>query len=255
MWVLDIVKDIYSDLDIIVRSLFRSIQGEKRDSRCADIWRHGFLMQKDVVSVSGCRRLKDEIDILLSDPSVKIWQDSLKSDNRIYGLDSVTDKVDQNIDIPAIKSLGEQYLGKKIVDYFVLGARLQAKSGSRGSGGGWHRDSPFSHQFKAIIYLNNVQETSGPFEYIVGSHKSLNKWQYFSVKRLAQTRYGDSEIDYNAKHEIETFVAPLGSAIFVDTRGAHRGKPIQSGNRYAITFYFYTNPIPEHVKSQLQEPK
>lgn len=247
----DLLKDVFSDLDIRARSTMHRLWVKSEDSRRTSIWNHGFSLEKEFVSMSSCFLLKEEIDMLLSNPSIKVWRDDFNSDNRIYGFESVSKWLKKSVDISQIMTLGEQYLGKKITEYFVLGARLEAKAGNPGSGGGWHRDSAFSHQYKAIIYLDNVEPSNGPFEYITGSHRNLSKWFSFPNTRLNQTRYHENEIGNKAKRLAVSITAPIGSVIFVDTRGVHRGKPIKTGKRYALTFYFYTHKIPGHIKSQL----
>ena len=39
-----------------------------------------------------------------------------------------------------------------------------------GSGGGWHRDNTILKYPKAMIYLSDVNDSNGCFEYIKGTH-------------------------------------------------------------------------------------
>ena len=56
----------------------------------------------------------------------------------------------------------------------VLAARLDYKPNNKGSGDGWHMDSPFSNQFKAMCYLSDVRSVNGPFQILKGSHKTIS---------------------------------------------------------------------------------
>ena len=81
--------------------------------------------------------------------------------------------------------------------YFTLAGHLKFESNNLGSGGGWHRDSPFTNQIKTIVYLTDVSSNNGPFEYLVGSHKRSfyaklkNRWAI----ELNRMRFTNQEID------------------------------------------------------------
>ena len=165
---------------------------------------------------------------------------------------SLNEAIGKKIDSRRIFDLAESYLGKRITHYFVLGARLDCAGGNKGSGGGWHRDSAFSHQFKAIIYLTDTDANSGPFQYLRGSHTSISKIKFFGFgETQSKTRYSDSEMVDLLKY-CEEFNAPKGTAIFADTRGVHRGKPIFLGRRYALTYYLWTKSPPSDFGELLQ---
>src|SRR5947208_506487 len=52
----------------------------------------------------------------------------------------------------------------------ILAKVIDAIPENNGSGDGWHRDG-HSFQFKSILYLSDVNDTNGPFEFLPGSHK------------------------------------------------------------------------------------
>ncbi|MDB4834951.1 phytanoyl-CoA dioxygenase family protein [Cyclobacteriaceae bacterium] len=127
--------------------------------------------------------------------------------------------------------------------HFLLLGWMTSGEGNLGSGSGWHRDSPFAHQFKTLMYLTDVNSENGPFEYIKGSHtyKRCKSVSEFLGKRLSDKRFSEEEINSLIQKSvvlpITECIAEAGSLVVVDTRGLHRGKPMMSGQRKAITRY------------------
>lgn len=166
------------------------------------------------------------------------------SDRRIYKVDNYT----SIFEIDKLNSLAYN-LYKKFSflasdNKFTLLGHITNSENNLGSGGGWHRDSPFVHQFKSIMYLTDVGTNNGPFQYIPGSHKFSSILSYSRSLNcpLSQYRFKEDEISIileNCKNfNIVDFTGEKGTVLFVDTRGLHRGKPIIDGNRIAITRYF-----------------
>ena len=129
--------------------------------------------------------------------------------------------------------------------FFYLLGKIESSNKNLGSGSGWHRDSPITNQFKTILYLSNVNDSNGPFEYIKGSHtydKMLKVNQHLN-KALNKRRFSDEEIELLVKDNVvlkpERFLAPQGTLIFVNTRGIHRGAPLKEEKRYALTRYHF----------------
>jgi hypothetical protein len=87
----------------------------------------------------------------------------------------------------------------------------------------WHRDPEDEHLVKVFVYFSDVDEGSGPFEYVCGS--------------TTGSRYGDlcpwgKEGNYPPPGAVEAATAPehrvaltgpAGTMIFCDTGGIHRG--------------------------------
>ena len=124
----------------------------------------------------------------------------------------------------------------------TLAAKVVAKPKNLGSGGGWHRDSMYEKQIKAISYLSDVDGDNGPFQYVVGSHSKgsvLRTLDLHHGPNLKRFRADDLERWCESNQErVETIVGSAGDVILVDTRGLHRGMPIISGTRYALTNYY-----------------
>lgn len=116
----------------------------------------------------------------------------------------------------------------------IMGAHLTSTPDSIGSGEGWHRDSWFG-QKKIIIYLNDVTNKNGPFQYIPGT--SQLKYKLLRVAEGKSDRIADNEINAN---KIVTLTGKAGTSYLFDGTMVHRGKPPVGGERFAVTAYLYS---------------
>jgi ectoine hydroxylase-related dioxygenase (phytanoyl-CoA dioxygenase family) len=88
----------------------------------------------------------------------------------------------------------------------------------------WHRDFNDRKLVKAFLYLVDVDETMGPFEYVPGSagdgpYAGLWPWEPLGRNYPSQDEFAERVPDAS----IRTFTAPYGTLIFCDTSGFHRG--------------------------------
>ncbi|MCA1993414.1 MAG: 2OG-Fe(II) oxygenase, partial [Coleofasciculus sp. S288] len=107
----------------------------------------------------------------------------------------------------------------------------------------WHIDREDRQVVKIIVYLNDVSEDGGPFQYIPKSLTAI------AVRSLAY-KYG-----YVHDKPVEMVIPPsewksctgtAGTVIFADTGSIfHRGKKPVESDRFAI-FFDYTSRQPKH---------
>lgn len=111
----------------------------------------------------------------------------------------------------------------------------------RNSGAGWHRDN-HDCQFKAIMYLTDVDTSNGNFQWITNSSKRHIGKPEPRTKGY-DTRFFDSTIEKiikeNENCKLINVTGKKGTIIFADTTYIHRGNIIRSGARRAITQYFF----------------
>lgn len=98
---------------------------------------------------------------------------------------------------PKLTQIGESYTNCELINSHTLGAKLVPKDNNLGSGEGWHRDSVYRIQYKSIVYLTDVNENNGPFEYILGSHKISTIYNSILVNKFNahQNRIEESQIE------------------------------------------------------------
>ena len=117
----------------------------------------------------------------------------LGGDTRFYKFESVSNCAKIFSKDEFLLSIGEEYFGKKLSTHFVLAGKLEFSEATKASsGGGWHRDSD-GLQFKAMLYLNDVSSSNGPFLFVPNSKKIDAKRQpikklnsvFFYIKRCS----------------------------------------------------------------------
>lgn len=210
----------------------------------------GYKVYPGFLSDEELKEYQLRFDELYSDHRIPVVE--VGSDRRIFGVE----RFRSNFMLESHKLFVEKV--NKDVKYladnthFILAGYIEMKVGELGSGGGWHRDSCFTNQFKTIIYLSDVGKDNGAFEYLRGSHKRESFG--FVSKAMAdykfdQNRFSDNEIK-NIVATCETLCldrieGKAGDMILVNTRGIHRGSPLISGSRKAITSYSFRNRVPE----------
>jgi hypothetical protein len=210
-----------------------------------DIQEKGYHVIEGFLSRPECEALIGKADDFIGNNEDKLKIESNGYDKRIYAIDKHT----ADFTIPAIDAISEKIFTRfsfiQESSHFMLLNRITGGPDNLGSGSGWHRDSPFSHQFKTILYLNDVAD-NGPFQFVEGTHRynSVRKVGKILGKPLNARRFTETEIGAMIKSgelpEPTRFTAPAGSLIIADTRGLHRGSPLLEGVRYALTRYHFS---------------
>lgn len=184
----------------------------------------------DVLPQQVCRDLVEKIDTIVDDPShPRVWRDDVASDSRILGFEHEMGELIRFFDVERRIRAVDAYTGRKTRSWFLMANRVVPKENNLGSGGGMHRDSPFSHQVKCIWYLVDVTDENGPFQYVPGTNFNLIKTR--DLYPLGQSRFD------NVENELIEVHAKAGSLLVCDTKCIHGGKPIQNKARYAVTLY------------------
>ncbi len=84
----------------------------------------------------------------------------------------------------------------------------------------WHRDPGDKKIIKMFVYLNNVDETAGPFIYVLKSQYG-GKWRHLFPQRLPNGVYPNAKkLETQIPNtEIKVCTAKAGTVIFADTTG------------------------------------
>ncbi|GAK94366.1 hypothetical protein JCM19298_1494 [Nonlabens ulvanivorans] len=207
----------------------------------------GFHYIPDFIIDEELKLIKDVVvDLYSNDDLVKIESNGF--DKRIYGADERA-----NFAVPKLNDKSNPLYSKFSFTsnpfHFLLLGWITSGKGNLGSGGGWHRDSPFAHQFKTILYLTDVTEDNGPFQFVEGSNNWRNNLSVAKAlgKSLSDYRFTNDDIELLVKKgvikEPQTFTSKAGGLIIADTRGLHRGKPIEVGERLAVTRYHFHKDV------------
>jgi len=196
---------------------------------------HGFKVVKNALKKEECLALQSKIDHLIEDEQYD-WTDA--SDFRIYQAQQYAELAILNTAFKNADNLAKLFHGSEY-HYTDLIARIKYKHGNKGSGGGWHKDSPYP-QFKSIIYLSDATESNGVFQIIPGSQKFFSNLKTSMKLKKApfDKRYSETEVSL-LNIDTLSIVGSAGDQIFVNTNSIHRGKPLKNGMRYAVTRYYF----------------
>jgi hypothetical protein len=101
----------------------------------------------------------------------------------------------------------------------------------------WHFDMDRPRWLKVFVYLTDVGPDSGPHCFVEGSHRNGGiPWR---LRRRGYARLDDAEVDAAyPKSRQRVFVAPRGTLVVEDTRGLHKGLPVQRGERLMFQTQF-----------------
>lgn len=115
--------------------------------------------------------------------------------------------------------------------------------------GRWHIDS-FRRQYKIFLFLSDVTEASGPFEFIPGTQKMRFKLSmaaqgmYFRAGDMVSGTRGYSKLKEPLIEKVLMekpglpAICNAGTIMVVDTSAIHRARPCFEGTRYALTAYY-----------------
>jgi hypothetical protein len=100
----------------------------------------------------------------------------------------------------------------------------------------WHRDFNDRHLLKAFIYLVDVDEQTGPFEYVPRSAPGGELDALWPWRPLGENYPPQDELAERIADRAVTFTAPKGTIIFCNTSGFHRGGFATGKPRVLATF-------------------
>ena len=100
----------------------------------------------------------------------------------------------------------------------------------------WHRDFNDRHLLKAFVYLVDVDEQTGPFEYVPRSAPGGELDQLWPWRPLGENYPPEDEFAERVDGRSVTFTAPKGTIIFCNTSGFHRGGFATRNPRVLATF-------------------
>lgn len=240
--------------------LARSTSYENAIKRLNDT---GILVIENFFNDDDCNNAIKLIDKAAIKYKKNIQTDRNNSDKRIFGINRINiDNYFNRNEVNSVKKFHESILINDITKIFytedfcgfVMGARMDYSKNNLGSGGGWHRDSVHKKQIKSILYLTDVTESHGPFQYLEKSHLPDNIFAdtfqfnlYYNKNRFTNDEIRTIQI--HKKYKLSTLTAKKGTLILADTRGLHRGMPIKSGVRYSLTNYFFSgNKTADHIE-------
>jgi hypothetical protein len=103
----------------------------------------------------------------------------------------------------------------------------------------WHRDYNDQHLVKVFVYLCDVDEHTGPLEYVPGSAREgpyVNEWPWKPLSELYPTQ---DELKRRVPNSaVRTLVGSEATMIFCNTSGFHRGGHVTEKPRKLWVFHY-----------------
>ncbi|MGH8002592.1 MAG: phytanoyl-CoA dioxygenase family protein, partial [Brasilonema sp.] len=111
----------------------------------------------------------------------------------------------------------------------------------------WHKDSEDRRMVKIIIYLSDVEEKHGPFEYVPVSSTPLHSLNYYRIYyKLWQSGYlgiTDEQLkEVIPEHKWKSCPGPAGTVIFTDPKIALHHGTLRTEDRSALFYVYTANP-------------
>lgn len=136
---------------------------------------------------------------------------------------------------PSLLAVAQSYLkSKPILDLMAMWWSAPFdKKGAAEAAQMYHFDLDRLKFLKFFFYLTDVDVNTGPFCYVKNSHKKL-------PKAICQDRrLTDEEVQQHFTQEnMLELIGKKGSIMAVDTRGLHKGKPLNNGERLIFQLEF-----------------
>jgi hypothetical protein len=139
-----------------------------------------------------------------------------------------------------ILSIIRTYIGLPIA-YRGLTVRRDVVGGPQTETRMWHRDDEDNRIVKIIVYLNDVGDDGGPFEYIPHD-QSPATWR---IPDVSSSRVTDTEMERMVpKNRYRACTGSRGTVVIVDTcRVFHKGGVAAAQDRHTL-FYCYNSQSP-----------
>jgi hypothetical protein len=144
---------------------------------------------------------------------------------------------------PRLLQLVESYLGLPVA-YDGVSCLLSIANGAEYGARAWHRDREDRRMIKVCVYLNDVDEEGGPFQFL---KPDCNDRVCETIQQRYKSIYKqemNSFFSDNRDNDRVSCVGSAGTVIFADTASFyHRGKPPIQKHRTAVFFsYFSRSP-------------
>jgi hypothetical protein len=104
----------------------------------------------------------------------------------------------------------------------------------------WHRDPEDKQILKVFIYLNDVTDKNGAFEYVKGSHHEGKYGNVFPFNKKLYNNYTEETAlkELIPEQDFVTNEGLKGTIIICDTNGFHRGGYCKIGERWMMTYMY-----------------
>lgn len=204
------------------------------DSVVNEIKKKGFYILRNYKSKEFCNSILKQVNTYKNIP----YNEGEGGDLRVTRFENYSKEAMEFLNDSLFLSVGSKIIGHKVdnkTKRCQLGV-LNYKKGAN-SGGGWHVDN-HKIQYKAMIYLTDVNKNNGPFAMLYPNLKSTDYPPDASDPARNNMRFHD-QIAIDHKDKIQILTGKAGDVILFQSNNIHRGTNIKEGTRITLTNYYY----------------
>ncbi len=228
-----------------MRPLKTDLTEEQKDCLAA-LRRDGFAVMKNYWRREKALKVRDHLEAYLlagrsrdyeNGAYLRFWDEREYDQGvrRIYHVERLVEELkDFRYDEHILGIVGAYYG----VPFYSGVLVYQHNTRSNGNTRYYHVDA-FSREFKAMMYLDDVDEGNGPLVYLRGTHRShfvrLRK-QVLGNAIGSPTSFYGRDLKSVLGREVKVF-GPAGTLILTDVRGFHRGSPQIGRSRSVLVNY------------------
>ena len=240
---------VRSDLTDFAKGVLRG-SGVRLDEREATVVRNvrrdGFAVVEGYWSRERALAMRDQLEAFLADGESKdypegaylrFWDDRSYDQGvrRLYHVERVVPELVDFRNDPFVMKVVHAYYRRPFHSNVLV---YQHNTRSNHATRYYHVDA-FQREFKAFLYLDDVDESKGPFTYLRGTHRShlmrLRK-QIAGNEEGSPTSFYDEDLGRKLRQETK-LLGSAGTLILADVRGLHRGSPQLGDSRSALVNY------------------
>lgn len=161
---------------------------------------------------------------------------------------------------PVILDIAQEYLGAlPVFDFVAMWWHVKSDSPDKEAAQYFHFDMDRLRWIKFFFYITDVNKDSGPHMFVPKSHR--DGALPFKLRSKGYTRLSDEEVTQYFHHDTwKEFTGQSGTMIVEDTRGLHKGKHVNHGDRLVFQIQYtsslFGNKIPKmNLSRKILSPK
>jgi phytanoyl-CoA dioxygenase PhyH len=228
----------------------------RQQSALAALRRDGFAVVEEYWDPERTQRVREALESAMGEGGdidfpegayQRTWEDRAYDSGvrRIWHVEKLLPELGETRFDPLVLQIAEAYYGIPFYSgALVFQHNLRTNKETR-----YHHVDGFTREFKAFLYLEDVDKGNGPFTYIRGTHKShllrLRK-QIVGNREGSPTSFYPEDLKGSLDDEV-MIEGKAGTLILADVRGLHRGSPQQDGSRSVLVNYILKHPGDLHM--------
>lgn len=216
----------------------------------ADVRRNGYAIVPEFWPREAALKMRDRLEAYLAEGVTRqfdngayvVFRDKSRKDDsdvrRIYHVERLVPELEDFRREPLIFRVAAAYYGVPMHSgVLVFQHNPKTSTDTR-----YYHVDIWGREFKAFLYLDDVDQDNGPFTYLRGSHKlHLLRLKRMILRGEHDTSMTRTELDSIMHREVQ-IAGEAGTLILADVSGIHRGLPQINRSRSILANYVFDTP-------------